>query len=194
MYRRSIIKPDEQKHKLSHRSSQVTLGRETKRERHEYEPPVCVVPTCKIEGELQYLRTCTISDDKTRTSLLKEYRKAKRARLEARGNESRRIGRLTEIASSPHSLVFSTSLANGKIEVSVMADQGADANLMFKSPFRRVQRKMPNVKPIELNQAQGNRVVTGEKCDAFMRDENGCTSADTAWIKSHALKHNMENV
>lgn len=142
MFRRTKIRYDFQKDIPSHRSNQGIVARGTKRKRYDNNPPLCLNPTCRMKGERHYLSQCPISDNNTKTTLLEEYRKAKRARVEAGRNGAEKIGRVTEEASSPHSSVFRASFANGKIEVSVMADQGADANLMSKSLLRNVQKKI----------------------------------------------------
>lgn len=110
--------------------------------------------------------------------MLEEYRKAERARIEAGRNGAGKVGRVTDAASSPHTSVFKESLADGKIEVSLMADQGADANLMSKCLPESLWKEMPSLQPKSLGPVQVYRGGTGEpfamfkweiKLDVFLR-------------------------
>lgn len=115
---------------------------------------------------------------KTRKSLLEEYWKAKRARIEAGKNGAVKVGRVTDAASSPHSSVSEAYFADGKIKVSPLTDQGADTNLMSKCLLENVPKEMPSLQPIVLGPVQTYRGVTGDPCvlckwevklDVFMR-------------------------
>lgn len=52
-----------------------------KRKRDYIQAPLCLNPVCKEKGKRHYISNCDILDKETRTTLLEEYRKTKKARF-----------------------------------------------------------------------------------------------------------------
>lgn len=182
LFREKQIKhenPNSKRHKQVSHKDEV---RGVKRKSDEYETPLCLNPTCRAKDERHYLSRCARSDKNTKASLLEEFRKAKRARIEAGRGGTGTVGQITNAVALSHSSVFKASFADGKIEADIMADQRADANIMSKRLMMRIQREMPELQPVALCSAQVYKSVTGEPCvtcnwevsmDVFLRIRHG---------------------
>lgn len=57
-------------------------ARGQKRRRDSYEALLCLIPGCKAKGRRNYINSCEILGKNTKTTLLKEYRRTKKVRLE----------------------------------------------------------------------------------------------------------------
>lgn len=70
------------------------------------------------------------SDEPTKTALLEEHRRMKRARTEEPREEKNKIARIVEMPFSPPSPLFRASFVEGLVETNVMVDRGADADII----------------------------------------------------------------
>lgn len=59
-----------------------------------------------------------------------------------------------EAASSPYSSMFKASVAEGKVEVVIMADQEAESNIMSERVFKNTREELLNLKRVSLSPAK----------------------------------------
>lgn len=96
-------------------------------------PMICLNPACRANKKKHFVSNCAITDEPTRARLFEEYRKPKRAPLNSEKKGSERtepFGRVAQILSWPHSSVFRASFADGLVAANVLADQGAEGDLI----------------------------------------------------------------
>lgn len=76
----------------------------------------------------------------------------------------RKVCHVSQTIATPHSFLFKASFANGVVETEIMADQGADANIVSWQLWDKIQKKMRNTRATILNPEQTHREVTGDPC------------------------------
>lgn len=135
-----------------------------KRKLERTDAPLCLNPECRTKGERHYISQCPISSDETKTVLLEDFRRAKRARIDAAKRKDRKVGQVIRSTSSSHSALFKAIFANGTVEKDLMADQGADANFIDEQLLEQIQKETPSTKITQYNAEQVYRGVTGEPC------------------------------
>lgn len=111
--------------------------REKKKKRDAFEAPLLLKPVCKTKWKEHYIRNGDISDNRTKTNLLEEYRKAKKARFESTMKVYGRVARISHIPSNTHFSVFQVSFCKEKIETNQFADQEADASFISATMFKK---------------------------------------------------------
>lgn len=97
--------------------------------------PSCLNPDC--DGH-HFINECPMTRKETQKELLKEYRKAKNA-ISSIGH----IGRIGNGRDEENSSLFKAEFCNGKVEVTVLADQGADVNLIPPHVFEHIKAAKP---------------------------------------------------
>lgn len=65
-------------------------------ERENFDASLYLNPMCKAKVKRYYISNCDISDRETKTSLMEEYRKAKKAKLENPRKRDDRIGYIAQ--------------------------------------------------------------------------------------------------
>lgn len=135
-----------------------------KRKRNTFEVPLCLNPVCKAKGKRHYISHCGISDENTKVTLLEEYRRAKRAKLDNAKRGDGNIARVLSTSSKHHSSIFKASFEKGALETELLADQGADVNFISSRQFKEIQQKKPTIHPKALLPTQIYRSVTGNPC------------------------------
>lgn len=150
------------------RKKEIEKRRGSKRKPRHIEPPSCFNPECRDRGEMHYISHCPIADKETKATLLDDYRKAKRARLNAAKRRYGQIGRVSHIAPSPHS-AFSGPFANGWLETDVKADQGADANFISEDLLATILRKAQIAKIVRFETEHVYHEVTGGPCLTYSK-------------------------
>lgn len=108
-----------------------------KRKRDTDLPPCLNTEKCKGH---HFISECPNSTEEEKVRLRKEYRESKRRR----GNEKEKgihgtVRRLGAEAIDSHSSLFSATFANGAVESVVLADQGADANMIPPAVFQLIK-------------------------------------------------------
>lgn len=103
--------------------------------------PSCLNTKC---GGKHFIQYCEKTDDATKNRLREEYRAAKKARL-----NNKKIATTVNPSKTRHSALFSASFTNGNVSCDVLADQGADSNLISRKLFSRIKR-IQNVKETKL--------------------------------------------
>lgn len=113
-------------HSTNKKVEEETRG--LKRKIGHLDPPLCLNPDCRTAGKRHYISHCPISTAETQSSLLKDYRKVKIARIDSAKKRDCKGGQVIQSVATVHSALFKAMFANGTIEKELMADQGADAN------------------------------------------------------------------
>lgn len=141
-------------------------SRKRKRDEKDDLPP-CLNEKCRQKGGRHFIQHCNNSDDATKQRLREEYRAAKRARTEK--------GKIATLTNSDdgrhHSALFSASFANGKVSCRLLADQGADVNLLPEELAERILKHGDYVVR-KLPQPRTYKTVSGTVC---ARCENSIT-------------------
>lgn len=97
--------------------------------------PDCLNPKC---SEKHWLNNCPITSKKERKSFLDEYKKNRKTNRDPKPGKGKtkdgEVGMLKRMVSD-HSALFSGTFADGAVEALVLADQGADINLISTELF-----------------------------------------------------------
>ena len=111
--------------------------------------PPCLNPKC---GGNHYISDCPNSTSEEKAKLKKEYHKAKRAKRgkTSNGKPQGQVGQVARAQGSDNSSMFAASFCCGAVEVIVLADQGADANIVSPSVLDDIRRADPTlcIKPL----------------------------------------------
>lgn len=133
-------------------------GRGQMRKRDSYEAPLCLNPVCKAKGKTHFISNCDISDKNTKTTLLEEHRRTKKARLGNVENGDLKFARVVLTSSNTHSSTLKALFGEGALGTNLMADQGADANFISFRQFRKIQQSNQSLLKKHFNQLRLRRV------------------------------------
>lgn len=117
--------------------------------------PACLNHKCKGR---HFIQNCPNTDDATKLKLREEYRVAKKARTD-RG----RIASLIDRDERHHSALFSASFLQGNVTCEVLADQGADANLLPPAILNQLTKRSKVVVEA-LSPPRSYRAISGGIC------------------------------
>lgn len=133
----------------------VAPSNKRKREEEGDRLPACLNPKCK---ERHFIFQCPISDDATKTRLRNEYRLAKKARI-----DKGKIASVIDQNGRHHSALFSAAFLKGSVTCHVLADQGADANLLPPDVFEQL-RHSSEVTVNPLRPSRNYKTISGDTC------------------------------
>lgn len=129
------------------------------------ELPDCLNPKCKGQ---HFINGCPNTSEDEARKLKTEYHNRKRARQEKKGvsyKGNRKDGNVGQISNGNlgrNTSLFSGTFCNGAVETVILADQGADGNVIAPSTLSAIQRSNPSIRINDLKRpyAFGNASPT----------------------------------